>query len=338
MSKSYYDVKAVSNSSLKWFDVSPLYFISKYNSELDEGTKPWLELGKAVHAAILEPKEYEALYRHFEYDVPKSEQQRGFCAEYTKQLKATKSHKISLSKAFTKNYNIKGKSGDKILTEGEKLYEKLSSYIEYLESKERKDKMILSDKQKNVVDKALAAVKKHSLANKLLFDDENNLFNNVDTHNELEVYFQYPMLFHDHKIDCKAMLDRIIIDHDKKIITLVDLKTASDITKIKDAIKDFKYHRQLAFYSIAATQFFTKNYPDKNIAEYNLNAYIVFAQTTELYECRVIKVDANLIFDMLPEISAYIDSIAWHFANNQWDYPRDYYSNEDYLIFNKYDT
>jgi hypothetical protein len=44
--KEYYSIKAVSSSSLAWFEKSPLYFRMKLDKEIEESNQRYFEFGK----------------------------------------------------------------------------------------------------------------------------------------------------------------------------------------------------------------------------------------------------------------------------------------------------
>ena len=335
--KTYYSIRAISNSSLKWYEVSPRYFIAKYNDEISEPEMPHLGLGKKVHMAILEPDRFEDEFSCVDFDTPKSKNQQKFCETYVKELERTKNSEISASKAFSDNYNIKGKSEEKIAEEGLKLVNSLKRYIDYLEKQNKVDKKLINKKNKEIIQGGVLSIKNHKLASKLVVDDESNLFNkNIESFNELEITFKYPRKFDDYQLHCKSMLDRIIIDHENKVVKLVDIKTTYTIKDVNDFISNYKYYRQIAFYWIAVAEYFKEKYPDKTIEEYSTESYIVFVSTKDVYECKVVKIDENVLMYSLQEIDNIMSKLAWHFKNESWDYPIEYYDTEGYETFNLY--
>lgn len=75
---------------------------------------------------------------------------------------------------------------------------------------------------------------------------------------ELEILFQVPILFDlefkGKKLECKALLDGIRIDHKNKTIEPYDLKTTSrDPLKFEEPFLTYGYFRQALFYTIAIT-------------------------------------------------------------------------------------
>jgi len=75
--------------------------------------------------------------------------------------------------------------------------------------------------------------------------------------NQLAIYFEID------GIDCKALLDRVNIDHVAKTLQPIDIKTIGDYTKsFKFNAQRFRYDIQAAWYTEALKQWQRFNYPD----------------------------------------------------------------------------
>ena len=69
---------------------------------------------------------------------------------------------------------------------------------------------------------------------------------------DIDILYQVPIYFNHNGVNCKALLDMVIINRRKKLIQIVDLKTMGDIvTKFPKAVKDRGYNIQAAFYTQA---------------------------------------------------------------------------------------
>ena len=51
--KNYYKEERVSSSSLKWFQISPLYFKKMLSKELETADEQWAQRGRQIHMFIL---------------------------------------------------------------------------------------------------------------------------------------------------------------------------------------------------------------------------------------------------------------------------------------------
>ncbi len=164
-----------------------------------------------------------------------------------------------------------------------------------------------------------------------MYNEQHIAFGNTDKifiQNELVIMWEYPGV----NLPCKSMLDRIIVDHEKKKITIVDLKTTSFMSEFKDKALEYRYNRQMAFYWMAVYYYF-KHELKLNIESYERETFIVAVSTKEPTEVKVFKVSDHVLGDGFDEIEQIIPDLAWHWKEQKWDYPRSYYDGEGYEIF-----
>jgi hypothetical protein len=151
------------------------------------------------------------------------------------------------------------------------------------------------------------------------FGNDNNLF----IANEFEIQWVHPT-----GVECKSLIDRIIIDHENKKIRLVDLKTTSHLAEFKEKFDEYKYYRQLAFYWMAIYWYFKNTLVDKNIDEYQKETYIVAIGTNRSIppvEVKVFEITEPTLNKGLNEIEPLMCELEWHFKEDKWDYNRQYY-------------
>jgi hypothetical protein len=309
--KEYYNEKRVSSSSLKWFEQSPLLFRKMLDKEIEQETKRYFEIGKKIHMKLLEPKEYDKNYIYLDYETPKSENQRKFCEDFI--TYRSKNNKDKLIYAYKTNYSAEKLTDDKIIEKAEELKKQLSKYITYLK-KRSEVKDILTYTDNNLITTIEQVVKDHQAANPLLFLTDVDRMNGVEEFNEKVIFFNFL------DVECKAMLDRIVIDHKNKVIRLIDIKTTSNVGEFKHSLEEFKYYRQLAFYWAAV-------YHEFKLHDYTKETYIVAIQKGEIPDCRVFSISKEWLNTGLDEIVALLPRIKWHQDNNKWDHTQEYYSN-----------
>jgi len=156
--------------------------------------------------------------------------------------------------------------------------------------------------------------------------DRDPLNTNIEGISELVIFWKYPEI----DLQCKSMLDRIVIDHKQKIIRLIDVKTSSNIGNFNESFENYKYYRQLSFYWMALHYALTKGeLKDKvsNIDEYKKETYILALSTKEVPEARLYEIDENYLNLGLSEIEEIIPKIKWHFDNNKWNHTKESYEN-----------
>ena len=324
--KQYYREKRISNSSLKYFELSPLTFKKFLDSEIEQEEKSYLTKGKQIHMAILEPKEFKKNYTHVTFETPSSAQQKQFCENYINYLtvdfslrddpKADELNEdSSLIAAYKDNYKTTAKD-EKVLVLANELKDKLSKYIEYLQ-KRKVFKDILSDSDWKRIQDLKKNCKLHKKANELLFSDE---LDTKESYNELVIFWDHPI----YNIPCKSMIDRLVIDHENKKIMLIDLKTANTFKDFNGRCNEFSYFRQMTFYWYAITWYFL-NVLNKEINEYTKETYIIALKSVDEPEVKVFNIKEQHLTDGDIEIRAILTDLEWHWTNDQWNYTRAYY-------------
>ncbi len=311
--KQYYKEKRISNSSLKYFEQSPLTFKKFLDSEIEQEEKVYFNRGKQIHMAILEPEEFEKNYIYLDFETPKSEQQKKFCEDYLVYLSINNDEDLSLLSAYQDNYKSAKKDP---LPEAKDLKDKLSKYIKYLKKrKEYKD--ILSTTDWNKIQDLKEQVSKHKKAKELL---SNDVLDNRQIFNEFVIFWEDPI----NKLPCKSMLDRLIIDEQNKKVILIDLKTVNSFMEFKERCREFRYFRQMAFYWYAVQWYFI-NELNKNLDEYTKETYLIALKTVDNPEVKVYSVNEIYLTEGMTEITNLLFDVQWHWENDKWEYTKAYY-------------
>lgn len=319
--KPYYeDNTRISNSAIGWFlKKGPRYYRDMLDGK-EEGLKlPQLERGTMIHEYILQPDEFWNDYIILDFEVPKVKQQKDFCERYInlKQINPLEDDDSILLEAYNNAYSNTKPDQNKRL-EAAKLVETFNSYIEYLQVKD--NKKIISFADLNMLKTIKSNIEKHKKANELLTDKQG-----CESHNEFHINWE--LKINDWIAPCKSLLDRCIFDHINRKITLIDLKTTSDVYNFKHSVEEFDYYRQITYYLLAITWYM--NDLGIDISEYDCEAYIIAIQTNGSYEVRVfnmfneVELDSrkNIILNALTELS-------YHYQTNNWEHTRDYYEGD----------
>lgn len=322
MSKEYYNEKRISNSSLSWFQKSPMYFKLMLEGLIKEPSKPWFEWGEELHMYVLEPEVFEKEYSFMDYSQPKSQQQKEFCEKYANTKKGKDGEKLLNAYKFA--YSTK-ENDEKILEKAKKLKKEFKSYIDYIKQKHLFTK-ILPNSKLYKLNESKTALMDHRIARELLFNEEHSVFGNSDKlfiQNEFQINWEWSKENYA-KLPCKSLIDRLIIDHEHKTIKLIDLKTTYDLSEFPSKFREYKYNRQLAFYWMAIYWYF-KNKLQLNADEYEKETYIVAISSSEPIEVKVFKIMEMSINDGLHEIEDLMHKLEWHWIEDKWDYNRLYY-------------
>lgn len=316
----YQDNTRISNSNLgQYIKYGPKYLKGMLDGTQEGLSGAFLDKGTMIHKYILEPNDFWNDYEILEYEVPRSKQQKDFCEFWSKSIEI-EPDKRALT-AYRKAYS-NTKSDKLALQEAEDILVANSEYTKALETEKSGKKAIswgdiamLKEVKKNLED--------HKKANELLY----NLPDTCDTQNEFHINWEYPTSGKTYQIPCKSLLDRLIIDHETKKIILVDLKTTADVNNFAHSMKEYDYYRQLAYYW-AALHWYFKYELQLEIKDYTYDSYIIAIQNNNGYAVRVFNITPESIEDRLDTITETINKIAWHKANNLWDYSREYYDGD----------
>ncbi len=325
----YYDDNSrVSNSSLGWFLISPRYYRDMLDGVIKNISTSAMDNGSMVHMYLLEPDEFKEKYIILDFQTPTSAQQKQFCLDYVNST-ANKSV-LRAIEAFKANYSTNTKSEDKIAVESLEMALKLKSYIKFLRSSNA-GKKVISWADMNMLIKIKENVRKHKKANELLFNIMESP--NVIARNEFHINWEWQAKKPDlleatrTKINCKSLIDRLIIDHDNKRIILADIKTTVSTSSFAKSFIEYDYARQMAFYW-AAIVWYIDNVLKIDINGYSHETYIIAIQNNRSLECRVFEVPETRITEKTKQIKQILSEIDWHMDNNLWDYTREYYEGD----------
>jgi len=333
-----YVVNGISNSSLSWFEVSPRYFKDNWDGIIERPDKSYLDVGTKTHYFLLQPEEFNKLYTYLEYTTPRGEKQKQFCEEYLNlKAKGKKKDDDAAILAYEKTYVVSKKSKEKITEEALSLQKELSKYLQYLEASEQY-KEVINYSTLYYLESAKKAVQSHKLAKELLLTEQPDFIENDDLiiRNEYNILWKHPFIkIKNENALCSSTIDRMIIDHKNKKVTLVDLKTTYKLSKFhEESFLNYKYYRQLAYYWMAIYYMFKTEFPDKDLNEYAKETYIVALQTNNSYtsdlpiECKVFKIGEDMLSRGEEEFTDLLTQLAWHFENDLWDHTKEYYEGD----------
>lgn len=316
--KPYYeDNTRISNSAIGWFLKKGPRFYRDMIDGKEEGLKlPQLERGTMIHEYILQPEDFWNDYVILDYEVPKVKQQKDFCEIYANSLELIEDDKkIAAYKSAYSN----SKSSEIVLKEAIELCNRYANYIKALQSK-KDNRKVISFADLNMLKNIKNNIDNHKKAKELLED-----IPGVESHNEFHINWELPV--DDWIAPCKSLLDRCIFDHINKKITLIDLKTTSDVYNFKHSVEEFDYYRQITYYLLAISWYMKDQEID--ISDYDCEAYIIAIQTNSNNEVRVFNMFNELELDSRKDlIVKALTELSYHYQTGNWDHTRKYYEND----------
>lgn len=153
---------------------------------------------------------------------------------------------------------------------------------------------------------------------------------------DIEVVNQAAIYFTVEGVECRSLLDKVLIDHKKKIIYPYDIKTGASRYFLSNFFT-YKYYYQAALYSYGLTQM-VRNIPELN--EYTIAPFKFLYLSREeqnvpnIYEmpdefCNlVMKGYTTVTGSKIKGIKELLDDYTWYTTNNYFDNYRDIYENK----------
>ncbi len=258
MSNSYYESTAISQSKIKTFLESreTYYYVYVCNNKPEDLNH--LAFGRYYHTLILEPDKISEKYV-IDSGLKVNGKMGIFIEEYFRTGNEKLAHTLSefdwsLEKVMHDFNDVKKETNKK--------------YFEFLKSLEGKELISKDDYYKG----------QRMLAN--FGQDCRNILNpesdDCIIHTEYYIKWFVPYA----ALELKSLLDRVVINHTKRTITIVDLKTTKvkNIRNFSYECKKYKYHIQAAFYKSAVEYLLYTEWSD--LKDYTID-FIFIPQCTE---------------------------------------------------------
>lgn len=121
----------------------------------------------------------------------------------------------------------------------------------------------------------------------------------------------------------KGIIDNQVIDHDKKVININDIKTTSkDLKDFPESVEYYSYWLQAVIYLIAAGI----KYKDLIAAGYDIRFhFVVVDRTFQTYAFPVQESTLNMWLDRFNKL---MEKVEWHYNNRNYDLPYEFANGE----------
>ena len=146
---------------------------------------------------------------------------------------------------------------------------KICEAWEYWEDlKASEGKQVLSQEENDLISQIVMSIRTNPTTSKYFETSKD-----IEILDQLAIYFSYC------GIDCKALLDRVIVDHKNKTIQPIDFKTMGDQTiYFPKSLRQRKYNIQAAFYTEALKYFIERD--DKTLQDYKILPFKFIVEST----------------------------------------------------------
>lgn len=315
----YYSLKGFTSiSRLKLLDPRHGGSPQKYSQGFDFGYNESLLLGSAVHAAILQPDDFEIS----DYQNKPAGKLGFFVEKVYENRKSGMKIVDSIEKAsIDANYYV-GKLTKKVLRNAMKLgldyYLRLSNGE--FNPENGKEKYVLSKKLYDSAHACINSINRNGAIQRIL---SQNLFEPKEFYNEIALFSDIEVVFPDGVstiIRFKGKLDSVVWDPEKKILYLNDIKTTSKALSYfmgyiyndvpYDGVFEHRsYYTQLYIYSVLLQMYFQKIL---GIDDYTLYTNIFAVETTGEYRSESFRINNSYIELGKKEFKELMVRLAWH--------------------------
>lgn len=140
-------------------------------------------------------------------------------------------------------------------------------------------------------------------------------FENKEVYNELPVSAELS----DMPFGIKGIVDNVVIDHDKKIISINDIKTSSkDLKDFKESIEYYNYWLQAVMYTSMVSIHF------KDLIEAGYKTQFHFVVIDRTYQTYAFPVSLNTLGAWFDKMLVVFEQAKWHYINKSYELPYEF--------------
>ena len=239
MEKNKYLEERIGFSTLGWLDKGPKYYRMMQEAEREE--KLYFKFGSALHCKILEPERFLTDYYTSTVNIPTGKYIEAIkvLVNTAEAIEDQEAWYLNAMAAAELKVSIKAFTTKITTPEYEAVYQDLTR---------AHGKILLGAGERKSIETSFINVTNHKIANELLFDNPLVSTAKVQSFNELEIDWSHESS----PLPIRSTLDRVVINHETKTVTIVDIKTtAKGVYSFKYSYKHYGYYRQAAVYKEA---------------------------------------------------------------------------------------
>jgi len=164
--------------------------------------------------------------------------------------------------------------------------------------------------------------------------------------NNCDLLFQKAIFWKTKGLTCKSLLDLIIIDHNKKSIIPIDIKTTGNsVYSFPASFKKWKYYLQAAFYTAAVNYWINS---DPILKEYTVQPFKFLVAEMDNYNLPIVyKVSTDDLYvgtyggedrfgNQIRGWKQLIDELHYHSEKSNWNYPEQLIKNNGEVELNAF--
>lgn len=320
----YYDIKAVSNSSLRYINPAeggtPSQFKANWDGHAPSLRTSSLEFGNLVHLAVLEPhlltyvvdrtntpdKIRDIVKTVFDNVCPKPDP---FDLDAETQVNEFETYYPAILSAIDEHsYGANWKEDTRV----RKVLENGGSYFKTLASAHNEGKFVITEAMESRLKSVMAGLERDKFGAMVLDRQATNELN-TEYLNEQEVVWNDPK----YSFPLKGKIDQLRVDHANLEFTIIDLKTTSKkLADFHESFEKYNYARQMAAYISAASQFLQQKYGQ--VYKPSHKHLIIAVETSGDFRAGKFIVKNDTIVEGDKQYKALLDRLQFHFETNNW--------------------
>lgn len=140
-------------------------------------------------------------------------------------------------------------------------------------------------------------------------------FDNKEVYNEIPLSVEY----NDAPFGLKGIIDNLVVDHDKRIIFINDIKTTSkDLKDFKETIEFYSYWLQAVIYcTMVAIKY-------QQLIESGYQLKFHFVVIDRAFQTYPFYVTESTLKDWLTRMDKVLAAANWHYVNKRYDLPHEF--------------
>lgn len=322
----YFSINAVSRSKLVDLDYHPMVYYRKHiEQSIDPNDRFKYKIGNAVDCKLTKPDEYEKTFVESEIKVSDNTHKLAvYCID---------EHTIRGNKEITIDF-VLDRATDlglinfvKFETRKRKLEEE--NFFEYLE--------MLMDNPRAIILFPEETEKVNDIVNSILTNEFIGPLFEKQPH--VDQYYQLPIYWKHRGCLTKVLLDKVDVDHERRVIKPYDIKTTASMGQFKKSYWKLRYDIQGSLYTEGLHHW----KKDKPIASYKIEPFSFIVESTSYPGSPLIYQMTD--WDLLggEHGMKYMgvkyrgwrtiyDDLIWHEQNNIWNYTREQYENKAVML------
>lgn len=326
----YYNIKAISHSSLRQFDPrnggSPEKFKAYWDGRLETKDSPAMRLGRDWHSFLLEPETVVIMEEDFKISdkvvtmidelfdkmVLKESLEAGRKKVRPKALASYESELLEIADEHQYQRNWKPETKLKKLMDAE-------AYWEF--KRENFGKVILSPAQTVKLKVMMASIERLKKDSREASDTWHLEYimgevKGLLTFTEKEFFWDIDKPLH---LKGKAKVDRIIVDPKNKRWWFIDPKSSDDVTTSGFIFKKNYYRQMGSYYQAIDRGMALKEDPRFKWQDLEfMGCYILGTSTDEYPISRIYYLDQRTLELGLKAYNIILEELLWHFRNDNW--------------------